>query len=69
MATKRTNVTVSDEILEYYQTLADEMGVPRNSAMVIGLKTYMDQQKSLKMGDIYKAMQDLVEKLEEKSKM
>jgi len=69
MATKRTNITVSDEILDYYQELADEMGVPRNSAMVIGLKTYMDQQKSLKMGDIYKAMQDLVEKLEEKSKI
>lgn len=66
MASKRVNITVSDEIINFYQELADEMGVPRSAAMVMAMKTYMDQQKSLKMGDIYKSMQNLVDKLEEK---
>lgn len=66
MASKRVNITVSDEIINFYQELADEMGVPRSAAMVMAMKTYMDQQKSLKMGDIYKSMQELVDKLEEK---
>lgn len=66
MASKRVNITVSDEIINFYQELADEMGVPRSAAMVMAMKTYMDQQKSLKMGDIYKSMQDLVDKFEEK---
>lgn len=64
MATKRTNISLSEEILDYYQGIADKMGLPRNAAMVMALKTYMDQQKSLEMGDVYKNMKDLVDKLE-----
>lgn len=66
MATKRTNISLSEEILDYYQEIADSMGIPRNSAIVMALKTYMDQQKSLEMGDIYKNMKELVDKLENK---
>lgn len=65
MATKRTNISLSEEILDYYQEIADKMGLPRNAAMVMALKTYMDQQKSLEMGNIYKAMEELVNKLEQ----
>lgn len=65
MATKRTNISLSEEILDYYQELADQMGLPRNAAMVMALKTYMDQQKSLEMGSIYKAMEELTAKLEQ----
>ena len=68
MATKRTNISLSEEILDYYQGIADQMGLPRNAAMVIELKTYMDQQKSLAMGDIYKKLKDLTEKLKKKKK-
>lgn len=64
MATKRTNISLSEEILDYYQDIADSMGIPRNSAIVMALKTYMDQQKSLQMGDVYKNMKELVDKLE-----
>lgn len=63
---KRVNITVSDEIIQFYQELSDEMGIPRSAVMVMAMKTYMDQQKSLKMGDIYKSMQELVDKLEGK---
>lgn len=65
MATKRTNITLSEDMLDYYQGLADDMGLPRNAAMVMALKTYMDQQKSLDMGSFYKAMEDLSKKLEQ----
>ena len=58
MATKRTNISLSEEILDYYQDIADSMGIPRNSAIVMALKTYMDQQKSLQMGDVYKNMKE-----------
>lgn len=64
MATKRTNISLSEDILDYYQDMADKMGLPRNAAMVMALKTYMDQQKSLEMGAIYKAMEDLASKLD-----
>lgn len=64
MATKRTNISLSEEILDYYQGIADKMGLPRNAAIVMALKTYMDQQKSLEMGNIYKAMEELTSKLE-----
>lgn len=65
VATKRTNISLSEEILDYYQKIADDMGLPRNAAMVMALKTYMDQQKSLEMGNIYKSMEELVNKLDE----
>lgn len=65
MATKRTNITLSEDMLNYYQELADQMGLPRNAAMVMALKTYMDQQKSLDMGAVYKAMDELTNKLEQ----
>lgn len=65
MATKRTNISLSEEILDYYQCIADEMGLPRNAAIVMALKVYMDQQKSLEFGKIYKAMEELAQKLED----
>lgn len=63
MATKRTNISLSEEILDYYQEMADKMGLPRNATMVMALKTYMDQQKSLELGNVYKAMKELALKL------
>lgn len=68
MATRRVNITVSEEMIEYYQSLADEMGIPRSAAMVMAMKVYMDQQKSLQMGEIYKAMENLTKQLEETKK-
>lgn len=64
MATKRTNISLSEDILDYYQKIADNMGLPRNAAIVMALKTYMDQQKSLELASIYEAMEELTNKLE-----
>ena len=65
MATKRTNISLSEEILDYYQELADQMGLPRNATIVMALKTYMDQQKSLNATELYKSIQELAERLEQ----
>ena len=43
----RVGLTMSDEMVEFYQKLADSMGIPRSTAMVMALKTYMDQQEML----------------------
>ncbi|MBP3931486.1 MAG: hypothetical protein J6D47_18220 [Peptostreptococcaceae bacterium] len=61
---KRVNITVSDEMIEFYQKQADEMGIPRSAAMVMGMKAYMDQQNSLRVAEIYKSMEKLVDQLE-----
>lgn len=47
----RVNITMSKEIVDFYQEMADSMGIPRSMCMVIGLKTFMDQQKMLKLTD------------------
>ena len=43
----RVNITMSDEMVQFYQEMADEMGIPRSTAMIIALKTYKDQQQML----------------------
>lgn len=63
---RRINITVSEEIINFYQELSEEMGVPRSAVMVMAMKNYMDQQKSLKMGDMYKTIQDLINRLGDK---
>lgn len=63
---RRINITVSEEIINFYQELSEEMGIPRSAVMVMAMKNYMDQQKSLKMGDMYKTIQDLINRLGDK---
>lgn len=45
----RINMSMSKGIVDFYQEMADEMGIPRANAMIMALKTYMDQQQMLKM--------------------
>ena len=59
----RVNITMSDELLQFYQDLSDQLGIPRSAVMVMAMKTYMDQQKSLKMGDVYKQLEELTNQL------
>lgn len=47
----RVNITMSKEMVDFYQEMADSMGIARSNCMVMGLKTYMDQQKMLKLSD------------------
>ena len=59
----RVSITMSDELLQFYQDLSDQLGIPRSAVMVMAMKTYMDQQKSLKMGDVYKHIEELTNQL------
>lgn len=45
----KVNMLMADEMIDWYQNMADEMGIPRSTAMVIALKTYQDQQEMLKL--------------------
>lgn len=69
MANRKVNITISDELVQYYQELSEEMGIPRSAAMVMAMKTYMDQQKSLRLGDIYKSMEEMMQYFKEQEEL
>jgi len=56
---KRVNIRMSDEIVEFYDDMADSMGVSRSYVMVMALKSYMDQQKAM---SIAPSMVDVIKK-------
>lgn len=45
----RVNITVNNELLDFFQDYADRLGVPRSTAMVIALNSFKDQQDMLKV--------------------
>jgi len=45
----RVNVTMSKELVDFYQDYADSLGVPRSTAMIVALSTFKDQQDMLKI--------------------
>ena len=47
--TRRINLQMSSKIVDYYQNMANEMGVSRAYCMVMALKVYMDQQETIKI--------------------
>lgn len=61
MATTRINVSLSDDMLKYFDELSDNMGLSRNAVIVMALKNYIDQQKSLELTALYQIMQKLQE--------
>lgn len=64
----RVNMTMAQSLVDWYQVFADEMGVPRSNAMIMGLKTYMDQQVMLKMSHQVNMMETMA-KIEEEKKL
>lgn len=58
----RVNFTMPDRMIDFYQEMADELSIPRSTAMIMALNQYMDQRKSIDMGDV---LQSLASKLEE----
>jgi len=45
----RVNVTMSKELVDFYQDYADSLWVPRSTAMIVALSTFKDQQDMLKI--------------------
>ena len=65
---KKVNISISEKMIEEYQKIADELGIFRSAAMVMGMKTYLDQQKSLQVSDVYKALEELSSMIKDSSK-
>lgn len=40
----RVNMSMSQEIVDFYQEMSNNLGLPRSTCMVFALKTFMDQQ-------------------------
>lgn len=66
--TKKVNISISEKMIEEYQKIADDLGISRSAAMVMGMKTYLDQQKSLQVGDIYRALEELSSMIKDSGK-
>lgn len=57
---KRFNIYMSQGIYDFYVQMAEELGIPISSAMVVALKSYMDMQQGLKMeGDLKRLLSQL----------
>lgn len=48
----RVNITMSKELVDFYQRYADKLGVPRSTAMIVGLSTFKDQQEMLELSKL-----------------
>ena len=54
----RVNITMSNELVEFYQEYADKLGVPRATAMIIALNAYKDQQDMLKLSRLLESSRE-----------
>lgn len=54
----RVNITMSKELVDFYQGYADRLGVPRATAMIIALSTFKDQQDMLKLSRFLESPKD-----------
>jgi len=43
----RVNITISDELKEYFEDLSKEIGASQSALMAIALKDYIEQKKAL----------------------
>jgi len=43
----RVNITISDELKEYFEDLSKETGASQSALMCIALKEYVEQKKAL----------------------
>ena len=51
----RVNITMSKELVDFYQQYADKLGIPRSTAMIIGMSTFKDQQEMLILSKLIKS--------------
>ncbi len=61
----RKTAQVPRYVAEWIEERSEETGLSQSSIMLLAINQYMDQQKSLNMGDAFKEMKKM---LEEKGK-
>lgn len=65
MANTKLSLLISDELKEYFDQESKDLGIPRNSVIVMALKQYVEQKKAMK--DM-SGLKMLVDKLDELKK-
>lgn len=49
----RKNITLSDELAEYFEKKSKETGISQSALMVMAISEYLDQKKAMEsLGDI-----------------
>jgi hypothetical protein len=64
----RVNITISNELKEWYQKQAESFGCPMSSMMAIALAQYKQQQEGLTMMQNMGKLNELLEQLQKQSK-
>ena len=65
---QRISISVTDEVKDYYQAKADDLGISMSVCMFMALYQQMDMEKGLKVlgkGDFSDVMMDIYRKLDE----
>ena len=65
---QRVSISVTEEVNEYYQSKANELGITKSVCMFMALYQQMDIEKGLKVlgkGDFSDVMMDIYRKLDE----
>ena len=69
---KRKNINMSDEIANWYENKALELGVTQTALMTIALKQYIDQERAMNVMENMKGLlgelKDVKVKLDQKNK-
>lgn len=61
----RVNIRMSKSMVDFYDDMANEMGVARSYVMVMALKQYIDQQKAMQEMSNVKGYIEAIEKLKQ----
>lgn len=58
----RVNITISDELKEYFKEWSEKTGIPQSSLMALAMSEYVDQKKAI---SAFVPMVEQMKKLEE----
>ena len=63
----RKNIRMSQEVAEWYEKRAEELGVSQSNLMVMALSEYIKQDKTIKMMSNFENMLKQLERMESNS--
>lgn len=63
----RKNIRMSQEVAEWYEVKAKELGVSQSNLMVMALSEYIKQDKTIKMMSNFENMLKQLERMESNS--
>ena len=63
----RKNIRMSQEVAEWYEVKAKELGVSQSNLMVMALSEYIKQDKTIRMMSSIKEIMEMLENVEQAS--